>query len=239
MSALPSLLDQFLEDPIALAVVGAAILAILLLALVCYLARKRIKAFGVSLWSGKAAPAATAILFLALWGYIGYIASEVEELERAEASLQRLQSDYVSKKKQAVNLDLHRQQLREIDLRYGAMLSALPARVDREFVEVMLVARGHGLTVHYLQRDDQEVAKDFYAELGGRLKVSGSFHELGAFASDAAAIRGSVLLRDLTIEPAASPGTLSLEASVTAFRYLDDEEIAAQRKAARKGVSKK
>jgi type IV pilus assembly protein PilO len=73
------------------------------------------------------------------------------------------------------------------------------------------------------------------------VKVAGSYHDMGAFASDVGQLSRIVTLNDVSIAAGGKDNTLTLDATARTFRYLDDEELAAQRKAqaARKGAAKK
>jgi type IV pilus assembly protein PilO len=83
------------------------------------------------------------------------------------------------------------------------------------------------------------VVKDYYAELPIAMRVSGRYHDIGAFASDIANLSRIVTLNNLTIVPAKDKeGTLTLDTTAKTFRYLDADEIALQRKAAPKGAKK-
>jgi type IV pilus assembly protein PilO len=62
--------------------------------------------------------------------------------------------------------------------------------------------------------------------------VTGNYHDLGAFASDVAKMPRIVLLTDLKLDPP-KDGLLSMEAVAKTYRYLDEEEVAKQRKASK------
>lgn len=170
--------------------------------------------------------------------YFAVFQAQLEEIEKLEVSIPKLKDEYLGKKKQAVNLDLYREQLREADTVFGKLLTALPDRsspnaLDREFPALLRAARARGLRVEELRPDTEEHAREFYAELAVRLKVSGRFHDLGAFTADLAKAPRILLLHDLSLDPSVTPGLVTMGATVRVFRYLDDEELAAQRKRAR------
>jgi len=165
--------------------------------------------------------------------YFAVFQAQLEEIDELEVSISRLKDEYLSKKKQAVNLDLYREQLREADAVFGKLLTALPNRIHREFGDVLRAARRRGVRIEELRPDADERTREFYAELGAQLKVSGRFHDLGRFAADLAGAPGSLLLQDLSLDASPVPGLVSMSATLRTFRYMDDEEVAAQRKRAR------
>jgi type IV pilus assembly protein PilO len=171
-------------------------------------------------------------------GYFLDTQSQLEELERGAQEEAKLKVDYVDKKKQAVNLDLHRQQLREIDTQFGALLRQLPnkSQMDALLVDINQAGLGRGLQFELFKPAPAESTQEFYAELPITVKVVGTYHDMGAFASDVGQLSRIVTLNDVAIKTG-KDGILSMDATARTFRYLDDAEIAAQRKAqqARKG----
>src|SRR4051794_7634861 len=165
-----------------------------------------------------------------------------EDLARLQNQELKLKEEYLGKKKQAVNLDLHRQQLREIDTQFGALLRQLPNRsqMDALLVDINQAGLGRGLQFELFRPAPSEITRDFYAERPISVKVVGTYHDMGAFASDVGQLPRIVTLNDVTIT-AGKDNQLALDATARTFRYLDDEELAAQRKAsaAKKGAAKK
>ena len=152
------------------------------------------------------------------------------ELKQQEET--RLRNDFLSKKKQAVNLDLYVQQLNEIDRSFGALLKQLPnkAEVESLLVEINQSGMGRGLQFE-LFKPSPEVVKDFYAELPISVKITGNYHDFGAFAGDIGQLSRIVTLNNVQITPA-KDGVLTMDAVTKTFRYLDEGELAAKRKAA-------
>jgi len=168
---------------------------------------------------------------------------QIDELERGAADETKLKEDYLDKKKQAVNLDLHRQQLREIDTQFGALLRQLPnkSQMDALLVDINQAGLGRGLQFDLFKPAPSENQREFYAELPITVKVVGTYHDMGAFASDVGQLSRIVTLNDVAIQ-ASKDGILSMDATARTFRYLDDSEVAAQRKAqqaSKKGPAKK
>ena len=174
-------------------------------------------------------------------GYFGDTASQIEELEQMRNQEAKLKQEYLGKKKQAINLDLHRQQLREIDTQFGALLRQLPNRsqMDALLVDINQAGLGRGLLFDLFRPAPSEITREFYAERPISVKVVGTYHDMGAFASDVGQLPRIVTLNDVTIT-AGKDNQLTMDATARTFRYLDDEELAAQRKsqAAKKGAGK-
>src|SRR5918996_1574307 len=166
---------------------------------------------------------------------------QIEELEQGQQKEAKLKEEYVGKKKQAINLDLHRQQLREIDTQFGALLKQLPNRsqMDALLVDINQAGLGRGLQFELFKPASGETRREFYAELPIQVKVTGTYHDMGAFASDVGQLSRIVTLQDVSIATEAQTGNLIMEATARTFRYLDDDEVAAQRKASKKGPGKK
>ena len=169
--------------------------------------------------------------------------SQLDELETGQNDEIKLKEQYLGKKKQAINLDLHRQQLREIDTQFGALLRQLPnkSQMDALLVDINQAGLGRGLQFELFKPAANESVRDFYAELPIQVKVLGTYHDMGAFASDVGQLSRIVTLNNVGIS-AGKDGNLMMDATARTFRYLDDEEIAAQRKAAqaaKKGAKKR
>ena len=172
-------------------------------------------------------------------GFFADTQGQIEELEAGQQKESKLKEEYVGKKKQAINLDLHRQQLREIDTQFGALLKQLPnkSQMDALLVDINQAGLGRGLQFELFRPAAQEMRRDFYAELPISVKVTGNYHDMGAFASDVGQLSRIVTLNDVAIV-AGNDGNLTMDATARTFRYLDDDEVAAQRRSA-KGPAKK
>jgi type IV pilus assembly protein PilO len=168
-----------------------------------------------------------------LGGYFAINQGQLEELDRGQQKEVKLKDEYVNKKKQAINLDLHRQQLREIDTQFGALLKQLPnkSQMDALLVDINQAGLGRGLQFELFRPAAAEIRRDFYAELPITVKVTGNYHDMGAFASDVGQLSRIVTLNDVKID-AGKDGNLSMEVVARTFRYLDDQEVANQRKTA-------
>ena len=166
-------------------------------------------------------------------GYFGVWQGQIEELEKGLSQEEALKKDYLAKKTQAINLDLHKQQLREIDTQFGALLKQLPnkSQMDALLVDINQSGLSRGLQFELFKPATAESAKEFYSELPIQVKVVGTYHDMGAFAADVGQLPRIVTLNDVSIE-AGRDGNLTMDVTARTFRYLDEEELAAQRKAA-------
>jgi type IV pilus assembly protein PilO len=169
---------------------------------------------------------------------VGYVADwqgQMDELVAGADQESKLKEEYKSKKQSAVNLDLHRQQLREIDSSFGALLKQLPnkSQMDALLVDINQAGLGRGLQFELFKPAPKETVRDFYAELPVSVRVTGGYHDMGQFASDIAQLSRIVTLNDIVISPTGKDGSvLAMETTAKTFRYLDEEEVAKQKKAA-------
>jgi type IV pilus assembly protein PilO len=183
---------------------------------------------------------ATLVALVAV-GYVADWQGQVDELSAGVEQEVKLKEEYKGKKQLAVNLDLYRQQLREIDSSFGALLKQLPnkSQMDALLVDINQAGLGRGLQFELFRPAPQETMKDFYAELPVSVRVTGSYHDMGQFASDIAQLSRIVTLNDVVISPSAKDASvLAMDTTAKTFRYLDEEEVAKQRKAAGKSPAK-
>ena len=173
-------------------------------------------------------------------GFFVFNQGQIEELEAGQQKEVKLKEEYVNKKKQAINLDLHRQQLREIDTQFGALLKQLPnkSQMDALLVDINQAGLGRGLQFELFKPAGSEQRREFYAELPIDVRVTGTYHDMGAFASDVGQLSRIVTLNEVSIV-AGNDGNLTMDAVARTFRYLDDDEVSEQRRSAKKGPAKK
>ena len=164
-------------------------------------------------------------------GYLGDTSSQIADLERLRNTEQTLKQQYLAKKRLAINLDLYRQQLREIDTQFGTLLRQLPdkSQMDALLVDINQAGLGRGLQFDLFRPAPTEIKREFYAERPITVKVVGSYNDMGAFASDVGQLSRIVTLNDVSIQ-AGKNGQLTMDATARTFRYLDEDEMAAQRK---------
>lgn len=180
-------------------------------------------------------------LFLGWWFVLN---DQLDVLTAKQNEEVKFKEEYVEKTGQAADLDLYTQQLNEIDRSFGALLKQLPnkSEVESLLVEISQAGLGRGLQFD-LFKPGQEVLKEFYAEMPISIRLTGGYHDFGAFAGDVGALSRIVILGDVAIlaNPQAKDGSLVMETVARTFRYLDEEEVAKQRKAAleaKKGARK-
>ncbi|HYT16030.1 MAG TPA: type 4a pilus biogenesis protein PilO [Burkholderiales bacterium] len=166
-------------------------------------------------------------------GYFLDWQDQMDELDKGRAQEVKLKDEYVAKEQQAINLDLYRQQLREIDSSFGALLKQLPnkSQMDALLVDINQAGLGRGLQFELFKPAPQETKREFYAELPVTLRLTGSYHDMGQFASDIGQLSRIVTLNDIGLT--AGKDGLAMEVTAKTFRYLDEDEVAAQSRAAR------
>jgi len=177
-----------------------------------------------------------AAIVVGLW--FAWLSSSDDELEAERAKEVTLREDYKKKLAQAVNLDALKKQ-REQVLQYVTQLEKqLPSKAEMDALLSDINQAGLGRSLNFeLFRPGQVGVKEYYAELPIAVRVSGRFHDVGAFAADIANLSRIVTLNNVSIVPT-KDGTLVMDATAKTFRYLDNDEVAAQRKAA-PGAKKK
>jgi type IV pilus assembly protein PilO len=165
-------------------------------------------------------------------GYFGYWSPQFEEQEAGAQAELKLRDEYRFKANQAVNLDALRAQKVQVDQYVERLQKQLPSKAEMAalLTDINQAGSGRGLQFE-LFKPAQVVVKDYYAELPIDIKVTGSYHDIGAFASDMANLPRIVTLNNMALSTG-KDGVLMLEAVAKTFRYLDPEEVQAQRKAA-------
>ncbi|MGB7542603.1 MAG: type 4a pilus biogenesis protein PilO [Burkholderiales bacterium] len=170
-------------------------------------------------------------------GYFLDWQEQMDALDAGRTQEAKLKDEYVVKQQQAINLDLYRQQLREIDSSFGALLKQLPnkSQMDALLVDINQAGLGRGLLFDLFKPAPAETVREFYAELPVTLKLNGSYHDIGQFASDIGQLSRIVTLNDIGLN-ASKDGKLTVDVTAKTFRYLDEDELANQRRAATKGA---
>jgi len=165
-------------------------------------------------------------------GYFGYWSSQFDEQAAGQQQENQLRQEYQTKIAQAVNLDALRKQKAQVDQYVVRLQKQLPSKAEMAalLTDINQAGSGRGLQFE-LFKPQQVVVKDYYAELPIDIKITGSYHDIGAFTSDIANLPRIVTLNNMTLNTG-KDGALMLEAIAKTFRYLDPEEVAAQRKAA-------
>ena len=160
-----------------------------------------------------------------------------ESLGRIRQEEEKLKETFLAKKQQAINLDLIRKQLTETQESFGALLKQLPSKseMDALLTDINQAGLGRGLQFELFRPGGERVVGSF-AEQPNIIKVTGNYDDIGKFSSDIAMLPRIVTLHDVAISPvggkSSADARLSLDAIAKTFRYLDEEEMAAQKKAA-------
>lgn len=180
--------------------------------------------------------AAVVAVVVALW--FAWLSGSDELLIQEQEKEVKLRVDYKTKLTKAVNLDVLKKQREQVQQYVTQLEKQLPSKAEMDALLSDINQAGLGRSLQFdLFRPGQISVKDYYAELPIAIKVSGKYHDIGAFASDIANLSRIVTLNNLTIVPRAD-GALVLDSTAKTFRYLDKDEVAAQSRATNKGVKK-
>ncbi len=158
--------------------------------------------------------------------YLFVIKSELPVLERSELEEQELRATFEERQTKTANFDAYRAQLAEIERSFGTMLRQLPGRteVPNLLVDISQTGLGAGLEERLFQPMG-EIRREFYAELPIKIRLTGSYHELGDFVSGIAALPRIVTLHDIGIRPVTPDDfdELTLDVTAKTYRYLDED----------------
>lgn len=173
-----------------------------------------------------------------LW--FAWLKSVDEELIAEKSREEQLREDYKKKLVQAVNLDALKKQLEQVQQYVTQLERQLPSKAEMDALLSDINQAGIGRSLQFeLFRPGQVLVKEYYAELPIAVRVSGRYHDIGLFAADIANLSRIVTLNNLSIAPIKDKGgVLTMDCTAKTFRYLDQEEVAMQQKAAAKGAAK-
>lgn len=173
-------------------------------------------------------------------GYFAYLASKGEELAKVEKQEVTLKEDFITNKKQAINLSVYENQLVEIENTFGTLLKQLPNKTEMESLinDINQAGLSRSLQFELFRPAMQEKQQEFYAELPIDIKVTGSFNDIGNFASEIGGLSRVVVLSDVSLA-STKEDTVTMEAKAKTFRYLDEDEIERQRKEKQEAEKKK
>ena len=168
------------------------------------------------------------VVVVALW--FVWLSTSDEELTAEQAKELQLKEDYKKKLNQAVNLDVLKKQREQVQQYVTQLEKQLPSRAEMDALLSDINQAGLGRSLQFeLFRPGQVSVKEYYAELPIAVRVTGKYHDLGAFAADISNLSRIVTLNNLSLAPG-KDGNLILDTTAKTFRYLDSEEIALQRK---------
>ena len=168
------------------------------------------------------------LVVVALW--FTWLSSSDDELTAARGTETLLRDDFTKKLAQAANLEALRKQREQVLLYVTQLEKQLPSKAEMDALLSDINQAGLGRSLQFeLFRPGQISVKEYYAELPIAIRVTGRYHDIGAFAADIAHLSRIVTLNNLSLIPA-KDGTLTMDSTAKTFRYLDNEEIALQRK---------
>ncbi|MDP2368433.1 type 4a pilus biogenesis protein PilO [Rhodoferax sp.] len=167
-----------------------------------------------------------------LVSWFAVLSGSEDELVAEQAKETKLRDDYKVRLTKAVNLDALKKQREQVQQYVTQLEKQLPSKAEMDALLSDINQSGLGRSLQFdLFRPGQVVVKDYYAELPIALRVTGRYHDIGAFASDVANLSRIVTLNNMVVVPA-KDGTLTMDAIAKTFRYLDKDEVESQRKAA-------
>ena len=179
------------------------------------------------------------LVLIAIIGLAYYLlwADQLAQIESERGKTEQLKATFLDKKKVAVDLPAYRKQLDDIEKQFGALLKQLPGKseMDALLTDINQAGLGRGLQFDLFKPAPAETVKDFYAELPITIRVTGNYHDIGAFAGDIGKLSRIVTLNDISIS---GQGTLAMDATAMTYRYLDEAEVAQKRRAAAASAKK-
>ncbi len=174
--------------------------------------------------------AVTVFVVVGLW--FAWLSSSDEELTAERGVELKLREDFTKKLTQAASLDALKKQREQVSQYVTQLEKQLPSKAEMDALLSDINQAGLGRSLQFeLFRPGQVSVKEYYAELPIAVRVTGRYHDIGAFAGDIANLSRIVTLNNLTLTPA-KDGTLTMDTTAKTFRYLDTDEVALQRKTA-------
>ena len=177
---------------------------------------------------------AVVALIVVIVGWFVELSSQADDLQAARDKEPALKNEYRTKLAQAINLDALKKQKEQVQIYVTQLEKQLPgkAEMDALLTDINQAGVGRGLVIDQFIPGQTET-KEYYAELPIAIRVTGRFHDIGAFAADIAALSRIVTLHNLSISPDAKSNgsSLSMEATARTYRYLDPAEVVEARKA--------
>ncbi|MDR2925203.1 MAG: type 4a pilus biogenesis protein PilO [Azoarcus sp.] len=165
------------------------------------------------------------------------------QLEQKQQEELKLRDSWLDKKRQAVNLDEYKRQLEDINRQFESLVQQLPGKAEMESLlsDINQAGVGRGLQFDLFQPAKDDI-REFYAAVPVSISVTGSYNDLGEFASDVAKMPRIVTIKNMVLTAAPAPaqasgrnrdsragavaydGRLKLDATAETYRYLDEEE---------------
>ena len=189
-------------------------------------------------WVAKLLACVLILIVALIVGYLFDWQDQLGKLSSAKDEEIKLKDAFLIKKKQAINLDIIKKQLTETQESFGALLKQLPnkSEMDALLTDINQAGLGRGLQFD-LFRPSPEVVTGVFAEQSIALRVTGNYDDLGRFSSDISQLPRIVTLNDISVTPAGA--SLAMETTAKTYRYLDENELASQKKPAPAAGAKK
>ncbi|MDC8444412.1 MAG: type 4a pilus biogenesis protein PilO [Nitrosomonas sp.] len=179
-------------------------------------------------WPAQIVGLLLVVLFIAMMagGYYFVWKDQLAQFQNLQTEEQTLKDTYLVKKRSAVNLPILKQQLHDIEQSLSELLKQLPNKSEMEalLIDINQAGLGRGLQFELFKPAENETIHEFYAELPVTVRVTGKYHDIGAFASDIAQLSRIVTLNDISIVPGGDE-FLVFDAVAKTFRYLEETEI--------------
>ena len=179
-------------------------------------------------------------VLIVVFAWLFYWKGLVEELDAGRAREVQLKEQYRDKMRQAVNLEVLRKQKEQVAQYVSQLERQLPSKAEMDALlsDINQAGVGRGLQFE-LFKPGQVLVKEYYAELPIDIRLAGNYHDLGAFTSDLSNLARIVTLENIRIEENEKTGRLAMQAVAKTYRYLDQEEIAEQRRQAAEAAEAK
>ena len=170
-----------------------------------------------------------------LLAYIAYWSGQLSDLSAAEDQERTLKAQYADKLISAINVETLRKQKSLVSAYVSQLQRQLPSKAEMDALLSDITQAGHSRGLQFeLFKPGQVAVRDFYAELPIAIRVTGSYHDLGGFASDVSNLARIVTLNNLTLQAGDKPGQLTMEAVARTYRYLDGDEVERARRSTAK-----
>lgn len=195
-------------------------------------------------WPIGARLAAVFLVFAAVLGggFYYFTQDKIAELEKVEAKEQPLKKEFKQKQGKAANLEAYKLQMVEMEKRFGSMLRQLPQKTEVADLLVEISQTGLSNNLEFsLFKPSGEIRKEFYAELPVNIKVTGTYHDFGGFATGIAALPRIVTIHEVAMLPGKQAKKkdvldvdedkkLTITLIAKTYRYLDQDEISTSKK---------
>ena len=186
-------------------------------------------------WAVKGVAFFAIFLAVIAGGYFAVWQDQWDEYSSKVDQEEKLKTTFLDDKRKAINLDLIKKQLNDTKQSFSALLKQLPSKAEMDVLlsDINQAGLGRGLSFE-LFHPNKEVVSGVLTEQPISIKVSGSYDDLGKFASDVSQLNRIVILNDISITPDVSTGVLTMDATARTYRYRDEDETGAQKGGAKK-----